>query len=65
MVEAAGVAEKTSNREPSCFFRFIFVSPTTLRTDEDAASTSLIDLVPSAQAEQLGPAYSATIGTGP
>jgi hypothetical protein len=27
MVEAAGVepaSEKTSNREPSCFFRFIF-----------------------------------------
>ena len=68
MVEAVGVeptSEKTSNREHSCFFRFIFVSSTTLRTDEDAAWTSLIDLVPSAQAEQLGPAYCATIGIRP
>ena len=56
MVEAVGVeptSEKTSNREHSCFFRFIFVSSTTLRTDEDAASTSLIDLVIAVQAEQL------------
>ena len=56
MVEAVGVeptSEKTSNREHSCFFRFIFVSSTTLRTDEDAASTSLIDLVIAVQTEQL------------
>ena len=48
MVEAAGVepaSEKTSNRELSCFFRFIFVSSSTLRTDKDVATTSLIDLV--------------------
>jgi hypothetical protein len=48
MVEAAGVepaSEKTSNREPSCFFRFIFVSSSPLRTDKDAATTSLINLV--------------------
>ena len=56
MVEAVGVeptSEKTSNREHSCFFAFIFVSSTTLRTDEDAASTSLIDLVIAVQAERL------------
>ena len=48
MVEAVGVeptSEKTSNRELSCFFRIIFVSSPALRTDEDAATTSLIDLV--------------------
>ena len=56
MVEAVGVeptSEKTSNREHSCFFRFIFISSTTLRTDEDAASTSLINLVIAVQTEQL------------
>ena len=48
MVEAAGVepaSERASNREPSCFFQFIFVSSSPLRTDKDAATTSLIDLV--------------------
>ncbi len=68
MVEAAGVepaSETTFNRELSCFSTFIFVSSSTLGTGEDAATTSLIGLVPSAQAEQLGPAYCATIGTGP
>jgi hypothetical protein len=48
MVEAVGVeptSEKTSNREHSCFFRFIFVSSSTLRTDEDAPTTSLISLI--------------------
>ena len=56
MVEAVGVeptSEKTSNREPSCFFRFIFVSSSTLRTDKDVSTTSLIDLAISAQAEQI------------
>ena len=56
MVEAAGVepaSEKTSNRELSCFFRFIFVSSSALRTDEDAPATSLIDLAIPAQAEQV------------
>ena len=68
MVEAAGVepaSEKTYNRELSCFFRVIFVSSSTLRTDEDAATTSLINLVRPAQTEQRRPAYCATIGTGP
>jgi hypothetical protein len=68
MVEAVGVeptSEKTSNRELSCFSTFIFVSPVPLRTGEDASPTSLIDLIPSAQAEQSGPAYCATIGTSP
>ncbi len=68
MVEAAGVepaSETTFNRELSCFSTFVFVSSSTLRTGEDAATTSLIGLVPSAQAEQSGPAYCATIGTGP
>jgi hypothetical protein len=68
MVEAVGVeptSEKTSNREHSCFFTFLFVSSSTLRTDEDAATTSLIDLVRPAQTEQGRPAYCATIGTGP
>jgi hypothetical protein len=48
MVEAVGVeptSERASNREPSCFFQFIFVSSSPLRTDKDAATTSLIDLV--------------------
>jgi len=48
MVEAAGVepaSERASNREPSCFFQFVFVSSSTLRTDKDAATTSLINLV--------------------
>jgi hypothetical protein len=36
-----------------------------LATDEDAFATSLIDLVLSVQAEPRGPAYCATIGTGP
>ncbi len=68
MVEAVGVeptSEKTSNRELSCFFRIIFVSSSTLRTDEDAATTSLISLIRPAQTEQGRPAYCATIGTGP
>jgi hypothetical protein len=68
MVEAVGVeptSERASNREPSCFFRFIFVSSSTLRTDEDAATTSLISLVRPAQTEQGRPAYCATIGTSP
>jgi hypothetical protein len=68
MVEAAGVepaSERASNREPSCFFQFIFVSSSTLRTDKDAATTSLISLVFAAQTEQGRPAYCATIGTGP
>jgi hypothetical protein len=48
MVEAVGVeptSETTFNREHSCFSAFIFVSSSTLRTGEDAATTSLIDLV--------------------
>jgi len=56
LVEAAGVepaSEKANNREHSCFFRFIFVSSSTLRTDEDAPTTSLIDLVIAVQTEQL------------
>ncbi len=68
MVEAAGVepaSETTFNRELSCFSTFIFVSSVPLGTGEDVTPTSLIDLVPSAQAEQSGPAYCATIGTGP
>jgi site-specific DNA recombinase len=68
LVEAVGVeptSEKTSNREHSCFFQFIFVSSSTLRTDKDAATTSLIGLVRPAQTEQGRPAYCATIGTGP
>jgi len=55
VVEAAGVepaSEKTSNRELSCFFRIVFVSSSALRTDEDATTTSLIDLVIAVQAEQ-------------
>jgi len=68
MVEAVGVeptSENTSNREHSCFFTFIFVSSSALRTDEDATTTSLIDLIRPAQTEQGRPAYCATIGTGP
>ena len=68
MVEAVGVeptSETTFNREPSCFSRFIFVSSSTLRTDEDATTTSLINLIRPAQTEQGRPAYCATIGTGP
>jgi len=56
LVEAAGVepaSETTYNRELSCFFRFLFVSSPTLRTDEDATATSLIDLVIAVQTEQL------------
>jgi len=55
MVEAVGVeptSETTFNRERSCFSAFIFVSSSTLRTGEDAATTSLIDLVIAVQAEQ-------------
>jgi hypothetical protein len=47
------------------FPAFIFVSSSTLRTGEDAATTSLIDLVRPAQTEQGRPAYCATIGTSP
>jgi len=68
MVEAAGVepaSETTDNREHSCFSAFIFVSSATLGTGEETLTTSLIDLIPSAQTEQSGPAYCATIGTGP
>ena len=55
MVEAAGVepaSEISFNREHSCFSRFDFVSSSTLGTGEDAATTSLIDLVIAVQAEQ-------------
>jgi hypothetical protein len=45
-------SEKTNNRERSCFFRFAFVSWRALGTDEDAPTTSLIDLVIAVQAEQ-------------
>ncbi len=68
MVEAVGVeptSETTVNRELSCFSAFIFVSSSSLGTGEETVTTSLIDLVPSAQTEQLEPAYCATIGTGP
>ena len=68
MVEAVGVeptSEKTFNRELSCFSTFIFVSSSPLGTGEETTTTSLIDLVLSAQTEQIGPAYCATIGTGP
>jgi hypothetical protein len=68
MVEAAGVepaSENTVNRELSCFSAFIFVSSASLRTGEDAKPTSLIDLALGVQTELLGPAYCATIGTGP
>jgi hypothetical protein len=36
-----------------------------LATDEDAFTTSLIDLVLGVQAEPCGPAYCATIGIRP
>ena len=68
LVEAAGVepaSETAFNREHSCFSAFHFVSSSTLRTGEDTATTSLIDLVRSAQTEQLGPACCATIGLRP
>jgi hypothetical protein len=68
MVEAVGVeptSETTFNREHSCFSAFIFVSSSTLRTGEDAPTTSLISLVRPAQTEQGRPAYCATIGTSP
>ena len=68
LVEAAGVepaSEKTFNREHSCFSTFIFISSPKLGTGEETRATSLIDLVLSAQTEQIGPAYCATIGTGP
>jgi len=68
MVEAAGVepaSETTFNRELSCFSAFIFVSSSTLGTGEETLTTSLIDLTHSAQAEQSGPAYCATISTRP
>ena len=68
MVEAVGVeptSETTFNREHSCFSAFIFVSSSSLGTGEETMTTSLIDLIPPAQAEQLGPAYCATIGTSP
>ena len=68
MVEAVGVeptSEKTFNREHSCFSTFIFISSSPLGTGEETTTTSLIDLVLSAQTEQIGPAYCATIGTGP
>ena len=67
-MEAVGVeptSETTVNRELSCFSTFIFVSSSTLGTGEETTTTSLIDLVLSAQTEQIGPAYCATIGTGP
>jgi hypothetical protein len=53
------------NGELSCFFCIVFVSSSALRTDEDATTTSLINLVRPAQTEQGRPAYCATIGTGP
>ncbi len=68
MVEAVGVeptSETTVNREHSCFSAFVFVSSPMLGTGEDAAATSLINLVRPAQTEQGRPAYCATIGTGP
>ena len=68
LVEAVGVeptSETTNNREHSCFSAFLFVSSAALRTGEDAPPTSLIDLVLAVQAEQLGPAYCATIGIRP
>ena len=68
VVEAVGVeptSETTDNREHSCFSAFLFVSSPTLRTGEDAAATSLIDLIRPAQTEQGRPAYCATIGTRP
>jgi hypothetical protein len=68
MVEAAGVepaSENAVNREPSCFFLFVFVSSPELRTDEDGPATSLISLAVGVQAEHLQPAYCATFRTSP
>ena len=68
LVEAGRIelpSEETNSREHSCFFTFYFVSSSTLRTDEDAATTSLIDLALGVQTELLGPAYCATIGIRP
>ncbi len=68
MVEAVGVepaSETTFNRERSCFSHVHLVSSPALRTGKDATATSLIDLALGVQTELLGPAYCATIGTGP
>jgi len=68
MVEAAGVepaSETTSNREPSCFFQFYFVSSPELGTDEDTPATSLIGLTRGVQAEHVEPAYCAALRTRP
>ena len=68
LVEAAGVepaSENAVNREPSCFFLFVFVSSPELRTDEDGPATSLISLAVGVQAEHLQPAYCATFRTSP
>ena len=68
LVEAGRIelpSEETNDREHSCFSTFIFVSSASLRTGEDAKPTSLIDLALGVQTELLGPAYCATIGTGP
>ncbi len=68
MVEAVGVeptSETTDNREPSCFFRFRFVSYPALRTDKEVPGTSPINLVRGVRAERVGPACSATLATGP
>ena len=67
-MEAVGVeptSETTVNRELSCFSTFVFVSSSTLGTGEETLTTSLIDLVLSAQTGQIGPAYCATIGIRP
>jgi len=47
------------------FFPVHLVSSSALRTDKDATTTSLIDLAIPAQAEQVWPAYCATIGIRP
>jgi hypothetical protein len=68
LVEAGRIelpSATADNREHSCFFAFYFVSSSPLRTDEDAATTSLIDLALGVQTELLGPAYCATIGIRP
>ena len=68
MVEAGRIelpSEATDSKEPSCFSQFCFVSWPPLRTGEDVLATSLIDLTLGVQAELLGPAYCATIGTSP
>src|SRR6187402_939095 len=41
------------------------VSSRALGTDEETPETSLIDLILGAQAERVGPAYSATLATSP